>query len=95
MRVGKDHLVVKVDGDLVDATMSIATIPADEMGAAYRKYNYELSNGRSITYGCTRRSALEMLLAVASERGWAVYHPLSTGNVLPLASNKGMGQQDE
>lgn len=76
MGVGKDHLVVKIDGDLIDATMSITTVPADEMGPAHRKYKYELSNGRSIAYGYTRRDALEMLLAVAAERGWAVYQPL-------------------
>lgn len=77
MRVGKDHLVVNVDGHLIDATMSIRSVPADEVGPAHRKYRYELSNGRSISYGYTRRDALEVLLAVAAERGWAVYQPHS------------------
>jgi hypothetical protein len=77
MGVGKDHLVVKIDGDLIDATMSITTVPADPVGPAYRKYKYELSNGRSNAYGHTRREALEMLLSVAGEQGWTVYQPLS------------------
>jgi hypothetical protein len=79
MSIGKDHLVVNVDGHLLDATMSIRTVPADEVGPAHRKYNYELSNGRSIGYGYTRREALETLLAVAAERGWKVYQPLLAG----------------
>ncbi|CAG2145517.1 DUF4177 domain-containing protein [Cupriavidus plantarum] len=77
MAVGKDHLVVKIDGVLADATMTITTVPADEVGPAHRKYHYALSNGRQIAYGYTRREALEMFLTVASEQGWAVYLPLS------------------
>ena len=79
MAVGKDHLVVKIDGALVDATMTITTVPADEVGPAHRKYHYTLSNGRWIAYGYTRREALDMLLTVAGEQGGAVYQPLSSG----------------
>ncbi|WP_157379854.1 hypothetical protein [Burkholderia ubonensis] len=76
-RASKDHLFVQVDGTLLDATMTITTVPADEVGPSHRKYRYDLSDGRSIAYGYSKREALDRLREVAKERGWAIYQRLA------------------
>ncbi|MBU9679170.1 hypothetical protein QZM91_16580 [Burkholderia multivorans] len=76
-RASKDHLFVQVDGALLDATMTITTVPSDEVGASHRKYHYDLSDGRSLAYGYSKREALDRLCEVAKEHGWAVYQRLA------------------
>lgn len=76
-RTSKDHLFVQVDGALLDATMTITTVPADEVGPSHRKYRYDLSDGRSIAYGYSKREALDRFREVAEERGWAIYQRLA------------------
>ncbi|UEP39762.1 hypothetical protein LL998_34040 (plasmid) [Burkholderia ambifaria] len=75
-RASKDHLFVQVDGALIDATMTVTTVPADAVGPSHRKYRYDLSGGRSVAYGYSKREALDRLLEVGKERGWAVYQRL-------------------
>ncbi|HDR9473289.1 hypothetical protein [Burkholderia multivorans] len=76
-RASKDHLFVQIDGALIDATMTVTTVPADEVGPSHRKYRYDLSDGRSVAYGYSKREALDRLLEVGKERGWAVYQRLA------------------
>ncbi|WP_124674387.1 hypothetical protein [Burkholderia cepacia] len=73
----KDHLFVQIDGALIDATMTVTTVPADEVGPSHRKYRYDLSDGRSVAYGYSKREALDRLLEVGNECGWAVYQRLT------------------
>lgn len=75
--MSKDRLLVKIDGQLIDAAISITTVPADRVGPEYKKYNYALPNMGKIAYGYSRREALDMLLAVAKEYGWAVFQQIA------------------
>lgn len=74
--MSRDYLKVLVDGLLLDATLTTISIPACEFGAAHKKHYYEL-DGRQISYGLTKREALEQLIIVSRERGWEVYQKLS------------------
>lgn len=74
----KDHLIVIKNGqDMIDATICMNTIPADEVGPAHKKYYYCLSDGMRISYGFTKREALEMLLDISREQSWRVLQPLT------------------
>ena len=73
----KDHLIVQAGLRLLDATLTVTTVPADEVGPTYKKYAYALSDGRGISYGYSRREALAQLLSRANVEGWKVLQPLN------------------
>jgi len=74
--VSNDHLVVRIEGEMLDAVLHISTVPADEVGPTHKKYWYELSD-RQTPHGYSRREALDHLLQITKERGWKVYKPLN------------------
>ena len=71
----KDHLLVRTGGGMLDAMLTIATVPGDEVGPTHKKYWYELR--RRIAFGYSRREALDLLLRCATEGGWTVFKPLN------------------
>lgn len=73
----KDHLLVRTGGGMLDAMLTIATVPGDEVGPTHKKYWYELSDGRRIAFGYSRREALDLLLQCATDGGWTVFKPLN------------------
>lgn len=73
----KDHLIIQAGSRLLDATLTVTTVPADEVGPTHKKYAYELSDGRRISYGYSRREALAELLGRANVEGWKVLQPLN------------------
>ena len=77
MARSKDNLLVLIDGDLVEANLITAAIPADSVGPAHKKHHYALSNGQNIVYGWTKAEAYKMLIDLANELGWIVLQPLN------------------
>lgn len=77
MARSKDNLLVLIDGDLVEANLVTASIPADSVGPAHKKHHYALSNGQLIVYGWTKAEACKMLIEHANELGWIVLQPLN------------------
>lgn len=72
-----DHLMILSRDGLFDSTLTVTTVPADDVGPAHKKYHYELPGGRVSSYGYTRKEALAELLAQAKTEGWRVLQPLN------------------
>ncbi len=72
-----DHLMVLTSAGLFDSTLTVTTVPADDVGPTHKKYHYELPGGRVSSYGYTRKEALAELLAQAKTEGWRVLKPLN------------------
>jgi len=73
----KNHLIVIKDESMINATLHTYMIPDDGVGPAHKKYAYSLSDCTEIACGWTKGEALELLLVVATERKWRVFHPLN------------------
>ena len=52
-----DHLIIQTSAGLFDVTLTVTTVPADDVGPAHKKYHYELPGGRVSSYGV---AALEL-----------------------------------
>ncbi|MCB5324977.1 hypothetical protein LH412_23610 [Yersinia intermedia] len=72
-----DHLIIQTSAGLFDVTLTVTTVPADDVGPAHKKYHYELPGGRVSSYGYTRKEALAELLTHAKNEGWKVLQPLN------------------
>lgn len=72
-----DHLMILSREGIFDATLTVTTVPADDVGPAHKKYHYELPGGCVSSYGYTRKEALAELLTHAKREGWRVLQPLN------------------
>jgi hypothetical protein len=82
MGLNKDWLIVQINGELLNATVEVATEPpvfidGEMVIGAQKKYAYRLENGAHIAGSYTKKQAVDALLAIAKDQKWRVFLPLN------------------